>query len=95
MDGGHLHVEAAAGRRRSSVVQVTRINEGIIAMPDDILRRMSVANPYLIEKVSEAQEQTEREHNMGVIEAVRLYPKAVMFSMILLVRVLLLSLRFH
>lgn len=81
--GDHTHFEAAAGRRRSSVVQVERLDQSIVAMPDDILRKMSVANPYLNEKISEAQAQTEIEHNMGVWEAVRLYPQAVVFSMAL------------
>ncbi len=79
----HAHFEAAAGRRRSSVVQVQRVDESVVAMPDEVLRRMSVANPYLITNISEAQAQNEREHNMGVLESVRLYPKAVIFSMIL------------
>jgi MFS transporter, SP family, general alpha glucoside:H+ symporter len=70
------------GRRRSSVVEVTRPNDGILRVDDGAIRRMSVANPDIPQINQEAKNATAKELNMTVREALRLYPKAVLFSVI-------------
>ena len=43
-------------------------------------RRMSVNNPNVAALKDEAQDATEAEHNLTIRDALKLYPKAVMFS---------------
>jgi hypothetical protein len=80
MDSKHLaatHVEQSGGRRRSPVVDAPAPRKNTLATNDDVFRRTSVAVANFDEVVAGAQ------HNMGVWEAISLYPKAVIFSMIL------------
>lgn len=66
--------------RRESVVaegpQGLQVDEAVI-------RKMSVANADIPALLSEAKEGTSNEKNMSIMQALRTYPKAVMFSMIL------------
>jgi MFS transporter, SP family, general alpha glucoside:H+ symporter len=71
-----------AERRRSSVVNVSRHDDGIIRVDDEAIRRMSVANPDIPQINQEARNATANELNMTLGEAFRLYPKAVLFSVI-------------
>jgi MFS transporter, SP family, general alpha glucoside:H+ symporter len=70
------------GRRRSSVVEVTRADDGVRRVDDAVIRRMSVANPDIPQIHQEAKNATANEQNMTLREAIRLYPKAIMFSII-------------
>jgi MFS transporter, SP family, general alpha glucoside:H+ symporter len=70
------------GRRRSSVVEVRRADDGVIRVDDEAIRRMSVANPDIPQMNQEARNATTNEQNMTVRQALRLYPKAVLFSII-------------
>lgn len=70
------------GRRRSSVVEITRSDDGVLRVDDGAIRRMSVANPDIPQINQEAKNATSNELNMTVREALRLYPKAVLFSVI-------------
>lgn len=67
------------GRRRSSVVEVKR-DDGVLRHPDGAIRSMSVANADAVVLNDDAKQATANEKDMTVREAIRLYPKAVMFS---------------
>ncbi|MCJ1230228.1 hypothetical protein MMC12_006900 [Toensbergia leucococca] len=69
-------------RRKSSVVHAERI-DNVINANDEVYRRMSVAIPNLAELTSEAKNATESEHDMTFLEGIRLYPKAVGWSCLL------------
>jgi len=70
------------GRRRYSVVEVRRADDGVIRVDDEAVRRMSVANPDIPQINQEARNATRNEQNMTIREALRLYPNAVVFSII-------------
>ena len=80
-DRSSIRQEHTTGARRGSVVQTDPLPSGAVATSDDVLRRLSVAVPDFKDVNDAARAATEAEHNMGVFEAVSLYPKAVLFSM--------------
>jgi len=67
-------------RRRSSVVAVERPDDGVLRVDDEAIRRMSVSVPEIAALTEEAKNATSREHSMTIRDAVKLYPKAIMFS---------------
>lgn len=69
--------------RRSSVVSVERANNEVARVEDDAFRSMSVSNPDIAAQTAEAKHATDNEHNLTVRNALKLYPKAVMFSLLL------------
>jgi len=77
------HLESDGGRRRSSVVQAPQLGDHVVVASDEVFRKMSMAIPNLAEVSRDAKTALDAEHNMGVREALRRYPKAVFFSMIL------------
>lgn len=72
-----------AERRRSSVVEVKRANDGVLRVNDNAMRRMSLARENIATEVHDARGHTEREHAMSVRDSVKLYKKAIIFSLIL------------
>ena len=69
--------------RRSSVVPAASLPANTFATDDEVLRKMSVAMPDLATTAASAQASTDFEAQMGVMEAIRLYPKAIAFSCVL------------
>ena len=69
-------------RRKSSVIAVERIDDGVLRIGDDSVRRMSEVNPDLPEQNIHAKNATMSEKTMSVRDALRLYPKAVAFSLL-------------
>ncbi|KAJ9649370.1 hypothetical protein H2201_006592 [Coniosporium apollinis] len=67
-------------RRRSSVVNVDREDDGVLRVNDEAFRKMSVVNPDIANLHQGAQSATQTEHEMTIRDALKLYPKAVMFS---------------
>lgn len=67
-------------RRKSSVISVNRVPDGVLRHDDKAIHRLSVANPDVATMTNDARDATEREHNLTIRDALRLYPKAVMFS---------------
>ncbi len=67
-------------RRKSSVVAVNRADDGVLRVDDEAVRRMSVAAPDMAALNADAKDATDREHAMTIRDAIRLYPRAVMFS---------------
>lgn len=55
----------------------------VLQASDSTFRRMSVANQALPALLNEAKEGTAAEKNMSIMQALRTYPKAVMFSIVL------------
>ncbi|KAL2059988.1 hypothetical protein VTL71DRAFT_9810 [Oculimacula yallundae] len=70
------------GERRVSIVPVESRHDDVLRVFDTNVRKMSVINPDLAEQNNDARKATDREHNMTVKECLRLYPKAVAFSLI-------------
>ena len=68
-------------RRRSSVASVNRENDGIIRVRNDSIRRLSQAYENNDIEQAEAQDATNKEKSMTVRQSVRLYKKAILFSM--------------
>lgn len=69
-------------RRPSSIIQVNHGNDGVVRVGDDALKRMSVSHANVVEELAEAKRATETEHSISVRDALKLYRKAVIFSLI-------------
>ena len=68
--------------RKASIVAVETRHDNVLRVLDTNIRKMSVNNTTFANEAADAKAATEREHNMTVRQALRLYPKAVMFSLI-------------
>lgn len=71
------------GRRKSSVVSYSRGNDGVVRVPDESIRRLSAAHTNMGREQADARLAADAEKSMTVRQAVRLYKKAIMFSMIM------------
>lgn len=69
-------------RRKSSVVQVDRADDGVIRVNDDSMRKLSNVNPAILQEFEEAKAATAGEHELTIRDAIKLYPKAIIFSII-------------
>lgn len=58
-------------------------NGSIVHVNTNQARKMSAANPDIIDMTKDAAKATESEHNMTLIQGLRLYPKAVGWSILL------------
>jgi MFS transporter, SP family, general alpha glucoside:H+ symporter len=70
------------GRRNSSVVEVPADNNAL-HVEDTVVRKASVAVENFAGLSSEAKDATDQEHSMSFMQAIKLYPKAVGWSMLL------------
>lgn len=68
-------------RRRSSVASVNRQNDGVVRVRNDSIRRLSQAYENNDIEQAEAQDATNIEKSMTVRQAIRMYKKAILFSM--------------
>lgn len=71
------------GSRRASVVKPIEEDPNTVNMNDEVFRRLSVAVPDLADLTNDARDATDHETQMGFMEAIRLYPKAVGWSVLL------------
>ena len=69
-------------RRRSSVVEVERAHDGVLRLDDAAVRKMSAVNASIVYEFEEAKKAAEGEHELSIRDAIRLYPKAIGFSLI-------------
>ncbi len=69
-------------RRRSSVVNVQRADDGVLRLDDAAVRKMSQVNSRIVDDFEDAKRAAENEHNLSVRDAIKLYPKAICFSLI-------------
>ena len=64
-------------------VAASALDKGTVGVDDEVLLKMSEAIPEFAEVTQNAHNANELEHRMSVGEAFRLYPKAICFSAIL------------
>lgn len=69
-------------RRRSSVASKSH-NDGVLRANDDVVRRLSQAHDNIGKETADAKNATQAEKSLSVRQAVRLYKKAIGFSMIM------------
>ncbi|KAH6673021.1 general alpha-glucoside permease [Halenospora varia] len=69
-------------RPRSSVASAA-VDNNALHPEDTVIRRVSVAVPNFAGLSAEAKNATAQEHEMGFVQALKLYPKAVGWSMLL------------
>lgn len=69
-------------RRRSSVIQVDRADDGVARINDESMRKLSTVNPAVVAEFQEAKDAANKEHELSIRDAIKLYPKALMFSII-------------
>jgi hypothetical protein len=67
-------------RRRSSVVQVERADDGVIRVDNEAIRKMSQVDPAIVDQFEEAKMASDGEHALTIRDAFKLYPKAIGFS---------------
>lgn len=70
-------------RRRSSLVSVNRNNDGVLRATDDTVRRLSQAHDGIGREAADAKHATDAEKNLSVRQAVRLYKRAICFSLVM------------
>jgi len=63
-------------------VQVERANDGVARINDESIRKLSIINPQVVQEFEEAKKAVEKEHELTVRDALKLYPKAIIFSII-------------
>lgn len=71
-----------AGGRKLSVVSVDRSNDGVLRIDDEEVHLMSNANPDIAARKAGARHATDKEHDMTVRDALKLYWKGVSFSLL-------------
>lgn len=64
-------------------VSAVAVDADSIGIDDHVLLKMADAIPDFAEVNENAQQATDFEHNMTLAEALKLYPKAILFSFIL------------
>jgi MFS transporter, SP family, general alpha glucoside:H+ symporter len=69
-------------RRRSSVIQIERTDDGVLRLDDAAVRKMSQINSHIVDEFEEAKAAVEKEHQLTIRDAFKLYPKAICFSLI-------------
>lgn len=72
----------ASERRRSSVVQVNREHDGVLRVNDDSVRRMSQANAFIASEIANAKLASQNEKDLTIRDALKLYKKGVLFSLL-------------
>lgn len=69
--------------RRSSSVTVSRDNDGVVRVNDEAFRRLSQANTNIGKEQTDARLATENEKSLSIWQAVRLYKKAICYSLVM------------
>lgn len=73
-----------SGRRASHIEEVVADpNSDVLHTDDNVLRKASVAVDNFATLSAEAREATDKEHRMGFLRAIKLYPKAAGWSILL------------
>jgi MFS transporter, SP family, general alpha glucoside:H+ symporter len=68
-------------RRKSSVAEVERADDGILRINDETFRRLSQADGGFLRDQAGAKRAEAFEKSLSVRQSLRLYRKAVIFSM--------------
>ena len=69
-------------RRRSSLASKPH-DDGILRANDDVIRRLSQAHDSIGKETADARNATEAEKSLSVRQAVRLYKRAICFSLVM------------
>lgn len=69
--------------RRTSVVEVNRDKDGTVRNSDAAIHRLSQSHPNIGTEINEARLATQREHDTTVRDSIKLYKKAIIYSIIL------------
>jgi SP family general alpha glucoside:H+ symporter-like MFS transporter len=72
---------ADVSRRKSSVVSQTLDDDGVVRVTDDAVRRLSASHANIGQEQLDAKAAFQAEQSMTVRQAMRLYKKAILFSM--------------
>lgn len=73
-----------SGRRASHIEEVVADpNTNVLHTDDNVLRKASVAVANFAGLSAEAKDATDKEHRMGLMRALKLYPKATGWSVLL------------
>lgn len=67
-------------RRRSSIVPVDRVDDGVLRVNDGAMRKLSQANATIGTEIKDARVAADVEHNMSVRDSLKLYKKGIAFS---------------
>lgn len=70
-------------RRRSSLVSVSHNNDGVLRASDDVVRRLSQAHDDIGKETLDARNATNAEKSLSVRQAVRLYKRAIGYSLVM------------
>lgn len=70
-------------RHGSATIMAVEKDDNTLNVGDETLRKASVAVEKFAEIQSEAANATQTEHTMGLMQALKLYPKAVGWSILL------------
>ena len=68
-------------RRQSSVILREHVEDGMVRIKDDAIRRLSVVRTNMEQQQEDARLATEAEKTMTVRQALRLYKWAIIYSM--------------
>jgi SP family general alpha glucoside:H+ symporter-like MFS transporter len=74
---------SVADVEHGEAVEASRLEPDSVGIDDEVLLKMSKAMENLPEIMQNANKATDFEHQMTITDALRLYPKAIAFSMIL------------
>jgi len=75
--------------RKTSVVTIERRDDGVARVNDDAVRRMSLAHNNIGQEIEDAKSASRAEKNMSVRDSLRLYKKAVCFSLVMSLAVIM------
>lgn len=64
-------------------MDATRRNSSIVHVDTNQVRKMSAANPDIVDLTEDAANATKNEHKMTLMQGIRLYPKAIGWSVLL------------
>jgi SP family general alpha glucoside:H+ symporter-like MFS transporter len=70
-------------QRASHIEKVAADDIGVLHADDNVLRKASVAVGNFAQLSSDARNATDKEHRMGFLQAIKLYPKAALWSILL------------
>ena len=71
------------------MVNVDNRNDGVLRVDDDAVRRMSMSNDNIVHDVANAKGASNAEKDMSVRRSLRLYKKAVCYSLIMSLAVIM------
>jgi SP family general alpha glucoside:H+ symporter-like MFS transporter len=69
--------------RRGSQIEEVPVDDNALHVDDSVIRKASVAVQNFADLSSEAKGATQKEHAMSFMQAIKLYPKAVAWSILL------------